>query len=163
MATSPSAPRPLRLLLRIPVPWIFVLAYLAGAGLQLNLPLATPSPHDRRALVIAGVLFWIVAITLAGWALVLFRRRRTTTTPGETSRAFVASGPYRLSRNPMYLGLVLAYLGEMFCLAQLAPILTLLLVVAYLQWVVIPLEESRLRATFPAPYAHYAARVRRWL
>lgn len=51
----------------------------------------------------------------------------------------------------MYLGLVLAYLGEMFFLAQLAPLLPLLLVVAYLQWVVIPLEESRLRATFAAP------------
>lgn len=63
----------------------------------------------------------------------------------------------------MYLGLVLAYLGEMFFLAQLAPLLPLLLVVAYLQWVVIPLEESRLRATIAAPYARYAARVRRLL
>ncbi len=102
-------------------------------------------------------------MALAGWALALFRRRRTTTTPGELSRAFVASGPYRLSRNPMHLGLVLAYLSEMFFLAQLAPLLPLLPVVAYLQRVVIPLEESRLRATFAAPYAQYATRVRRWL
>ena len=163
MATSPSAPLPLRLVMRIPVPWVFVLAYLAGAGWQRLLPLATPAPRDRRALAIAGILLWTLAVTLAGWALVLFRRRRTTTTPGEISRAFVAAGPYRLSRNPMYLGLVLAYLGEMFFLAQLAPLLPLLLVIAYLQWVVIPLEESRLSAAFAAPYAQYAARVRRWL
>ncbi len=94
MATSPSPPLPLRLLLRIPVPWVFVPAYLAGAGLQRFFPLAIPSPCHRCALTIAGILLRGLAVTLAGWALALFRRRHTTTTPGNVSRAF------RLSRDP---------------------------------------------------------------
>jgi protein-S-isoprenylcysteine O-methyltransferase Ste14 len=95
--------------------------------------------------------------------LLLFHRARTTTTPGETSNALVTRGPYRFTRNPMYVGLSLAYLGEMGLLAQLAPIITLLLVIAYVNWIVIPVEESRLRETFGESYVDYCSRVRRWL
>ena len=163
MEESVKPPLPFRLLLRVPVPWVFVLGYLAGVGLQLVLPRASYSPATMRSLFAAGILLWLAALAIAGWALVLFHLRRTTTTPGEISKAFVAQGPYRFSRNPMYVGLVLAYLGEMSWLAQIAPLLFLLPVIAYLQGVVIPLEEARLRETFGETYAAYCARVRRWL
>ncbi len=154
---------PFRMLLRIPVPWVFVLAYLLGAGLQLLLPHVSVAPGTRQVLTVAGIVLWLLAVAIAGWALLLFHRRRTTTTPGEISKAFVTEGPYRLSRNPMYVGMVLAYFGEMCCLAQIAPLLLLVLAVAYLQRIVIPLEESRLRETFGEFYMQYSARVRRWL
>lgn len=156
-------PPPSRMLLRIPVPWVFVVAYVLGLGLQLLLPRGSIAPDTRRALTIAGVALWFLAAVIAGWALWLFHRQRTTTTPGEISRVLVARGPYRLSRNPMYIGIMLAYVGEMCVLAQAAPLVTLVLAVVYLQSAVIPLEESRLRETFGEAYVQYCARIRRWL
>ncbi|MGH9527505.1 MAG: methyltransferase family protein [Terriglobales bacterium] len=156
-------PPPSRVLLRIPVPWVFVLAYILGAGLQLLLPRGGIAPSTRQVLMIAGVALWLLAAFIAGWALWLFHRRRTTTTPGEISRVLVAGGPYRLSRNPMYVGIVLAYVGQMCVQALAAPLATLVLAVAYLQSAVIPLEESRLRETFGEAYVQYCARIRRWL
>ncbi|MGH9535808.1 MAG: methyltransferase family protein [Terriglobales bacterium] len=145
------------------MPLVFVLAYLVGWGLQLLLPRAAISPAARHALELAGAALWLLAIVIAGWAQLLFRRQRTTTTPGEISAAFVTEGPYRWSRNPMYVGILLAYIGEACVLAQIAPLATLVLAVAYLRGVVVPLEESRLSETFGQPYAQYRSRVRRWL
>ncbi len=63
----------------------------------------------------------------------------------------------------MYVGLSLGYLGEAFLLRQVWPALLLPLTLVYLQRVVIPLEETRLRETFGSAYTGYCARVRRWI
>jgi protein-S-isoprenylcysteine O-methyltransferase Ste14 len=63
----------------------------------------------------------------------------------------------------MYVGLTIAYLGEMGILAQIAPIIPLLLVVAYVNWIVIPVEETQLRGLFGEDYARYCESVGRWL
>jgi protein-S-isoprenylcysteine O-methyltransferase Ste14 len=63
----------------------------------------------------------------------------------------------------MYVGLILAYLGEMGILVQIAPIIPLLLVIAYVNWIVIPVEENQLRTLFGEDYAQYCNRVRRWV
>jgi protein-S-isoprenylcysteine O-methyltransferase Ste14 len=63
----------------------------------------------------------------------------------------------------MYVGLSLAYLGEAGLLRQGWPVLLLPLVLAYLNWGVIPVEESKLEETFPKQYAEYRAKVRRWI
>jgi protein-S-isoprenylcysteine O-methyltransferase Ste14 len=146
-------------LLRIPVPWVFILAYLVGVGLQRVLPAPAGSPMIR----LAGTIVFVLGAALAAWCLLLFSRKKTTTTPGETSVALVTYGPYRLSRNPMYVSLTLLYLGEMGILGQVWPLAPLLAVLIYLDTTVIPLEESRLRERFGADYTLYAARVRRWL
>jgi protein-S-isoprenylcysteine O-methyltransferase Ste14 len=149
--------------MRVPVPWVFVLAYLAGAGLEFLLPVRAVSPSLDRAAAIAGTIVFLGGGALAGWCLVLFRRSKTTTTPGETSSALVIAGPYRKSRNPMYVSLTLLYLGEMGILGQLWPLLPLLLVLLYLDRIVIPIEEARLAERFGEAYERYAASVRRWL
>jgi protein-S-isoprenylcysteine O-methyltransferase Ste14 len=63
----------------------------------------------------------------------------------------------------MYVGLSLAYLGEAGLLKQVWPVILLPLVVAYLNWVVIPVEEARLGEVFPQDYVRYRATVRRWI
>jgi protein-S-isoprenylcysteine O-methyltransferase Ste14 len=63
----------------------------------------------------------------------------------------------------MYTGLVLAYLGEAGILKQVWPALLLPFTVAYINWVVIPVEEARLAEVFGADYEQYRARVRRWI
>lgn len=63
----------------------------------------------------------------------------------------------------MYVGLSVAYLGEAGMLHQVIPVILLPLTVTYLNRVVIPLEEERLRKVFGAEYQRYGGRVRRWL
>ena len=144
------------------MPWVFVLTYLVGVAVQSFSTLAA-RPEKHPQIRIAGVALFAVGALIAGWGLLTFRQARTTTVPGERSARLVTWGPYRFTRNPMYVGLSLAYIGESALLGQLWPLLLLPLVVAYVNWVVIPLEEATLRDVFGAEYEQYRARVRRWI
>jgi len=155
-------PNPLQLFMRVPVPWVFVLAYLAGAGLESRHRQAL-SPEVTRLAMLGGWVLFAAGAAMAGWCLLLFRRARTTTVPGQAPAQLVTSGPYRFTRNPMYVSLTLAYLGEAGLLRQSWPVILLPLVLAYLHWTVIPVEEARLTEVFPAQYAEYRSRVRRWI
>lgn len=151
-----------RALMRIPVPWVFVLAYLAGAGLealcfQSHFFSATPLLSE-----IGGIVF-LAGAALAAWGWLLFRKARTTRVPGQVSTTMVTWGPYRFTRNPMYLGLTIAYLGEAGILRQLWPALLLPLVLVYLNWIVIPVEEEKLRQVFGTRYEEFRKRVGRWV
>jgi protein-S-isoprenylcysteine O-methyltransferase Ste14 len=154
---------PFRLLMRVPVPWAFVLSYFVGVGLQQLLPHEIGSPEVLRVAGVAGAVLFAVGAVFATWSLLLFRKARTTTVPGRASAALVTQGPYRLSRNPMYVSLTLAYLGEAGILRQVWPLAVLPLTVAYVNWIVIPVEEGRLKEVFGAEYEQYRARVRRWI
>ena len=155
--------RPLRLLMRyVPVPWVFVLAYLCGVGLEYALPIR-PAVVQFYAVDVAGGALMLAGITLAGWGWLTFRRARTTTVPGQASARLVTWGPYRYSRNPMYVGLSVMYVGEAGLLHQIWPVLLLLLVIAYLDRIVIPLEERKLREVFEEEYERYRSQVRRWV
>ena len=151
-----------RFLLRIPVPWVFILTYLAGAAMDY-----ATGPHflikRLPPLGIAGAAVFALGAAIAGWGWLTFRKARTTTVPGDISSRFVTWGPYRFSRNPMYVGLVVAYVGEALILRQIYPVLLLPLVVAYVNWVVIPVEEGKLKEVFGEEYLGYQAKTRRWL
>jgi protein-S-isoprenylcysteine O-methyltransferase Ste14 len=148
--------------LRIPVPWVFVLTYLVGAGLEHALPLRAGDGALPGVSVAGGVVFGIGAV-IAGWGLLTFRAARTTTVPGQASSQLVTWGPFRFSRNPMYIGLIVAYLGEAGILRQVWPVFLLPLVAAYVNWVVIPVEEAKLKEVFAEEYDRYRMKVRRWL
>jgi len=148
--------------MHIPVPWVFVLTYLAGFGLEYRWP-AHAGVATLAGIGPAGVALFCIGALLAGWGLLTFRRARTTTVPGQASAQLVSWGPYRVSRNPMYVGLILAYVGEAGILRQVWPLLLLPLIVAYLNWVVIPVEERKLTEVFGEAYKQYRGRVRRWL
>ena len=154
---------PIHPLMRVPVPWVFVLAYLAGVGLQFQLP---PAPFPRPVVFygyLIGMVLLLAGLALAVWCLSLFRRARTTTIPLVASSKLVMDGPYGYSRNPMYVSLTLMYVGEAGLLAQVWPLALLLLVLIYLNWILIPFEEARLREVFDGAYGKYCAKVRRWL
>ena len=148
-------------LLAVPVPWVFVLAYLMGAGLEAIFHLGKFANH--RLLTPAGALVFVLGGALAAWGWLIFWSRRTTRVPGEKSSTLVTWGPYRFTRNPMYVGLTAAYLGEAGILHQVIPVILLPLVIVYLNRFVIPIEEERLRAVFGHEYERYAGRIRRWL
>jgi protein-S-isoprenylcysteine O-methyltransferase Ste14 len=153
---------PLRLLLHVPVPWIFVLTYLAGVAMEFAWPPWSVRTDGVSVGIAGGALFLLGAI-VAGSSLVIFHRERTTTVPGRVSSKLVTWGPYGFSRNPMYTGLVFAYVGEAGILKQVWPLVLLPLTVAYVNWIVIPVEEARLKDVFRDEYEEYRSRVRRWL
>jgi len=152
---------PIRLLLHLPVPWVFVLVYLIGLGVERAWPVHVV---ERVPYVdVAGGVILGIGAAIAGLGLVTFWKAKTTTVPGETSAQMVTWGPYRFTRNPMYVGLTIAYLGEALLLRQLWPVVFLPLVIAYVHWIVIPLEESKLQEAFGEQYDQYRARVSRWV
>jgi protein-S-isoprenylcysteine O-methyltransferase Ste14 len=157
-----DAGNPVRLLLHVPVPWVFVLSYLAGVALQLLFPAHVKKP-GLRVVTDAGIAVFAAGVVIAGWAWALFHRARTTTVPGKASLELVKGGPYRITRNPMYIGLMLAYLGEAGILKQLWPLMVLPFAIAYVNWVVVPLEEARLQEVFQDEYERYREKVRRWI
>jgi protein-S-isoprenylcysteine O-methyltransferase Ste14 len=154
---------PFRLLMRVPVPWVFVLTYLIGVGLEYVWPVRVSGEASARVTLSLGAALFALGAVIAGWGLVTFRRAGTTTVPGKPSSQLVTWGPYRFSRNPMYVGLATAYLGEAFLLRQVWPAALLPIVLAYVNWAVIPVEQARLAEVFDAEYAAYQRRVRRWL
>jgi protein-S-isoprenylcysteine O-methyltransferase Ste14 len=149
--------------MHIPVPWVFILAYLIGVALQLFFPIHIRSSEIVRYGLVVGLAFVVVGIAIAFSALGIFKRRSTTTIPFETPTSLVMSGPYRFTRNPMYVGLTLIYLGVAGTRAELWPVIVLPVLLAYVNFIVIPVEEQHLREAFGDSYAQYSARVRRWL
>lgn len=98
-----------------------------------------------------------------GWSLWLFAHHRTGLLPGDATTAMIESGPYRLSRNPLYVGmlalhLALALLGPTFWGLVLFPVAVLLVL-----WGAILPEERFLHDRFGESYDAYCRRVRRWL
>ena len=104
-----------------------------------------------------------VFVVWNGWSLWLFRRHRTGLLPGQATLEMIEEGPYRLSRNPLYVGMLAMYLG----LALLAPsfwaVVMFPVAVLLVRWGAIRPEEAFLRERFGASYDAYTRRVRRWL
>ena len=161
ISDRPQSSRLAHVLLRVPVPWVFVLTYLVGVAVER---VFRPGNlfRDYRWLTPLGLVIFIVGALVAAWGWILFYRARTTRVPGEDSSTLVAGGPYRWTRNPMYVGLAVAYIGEAAILHQIVPILLLPLTITYLNRVVIPVEEERLRAVFGTKYEQYQKQVPRW-
>ncbi len=154
-----------KLLLKIPVPWVFILTYLLALIPQFLLTISIEARQHVSipAVKLAGAFLFVIGALFAAWSLIIFHEARTTTTPGESSKKLVMSGPYRFSRNPMYVSLIMVYLGEAGLLAQLWPVLFLPLMLVYINKVVIPLEEKILTNDFGDEYKAYCLKVKRWL
>jgi protein-S-isoprenylcysteine O-methyltransferase Ste14 len=149
---------------RFPPPIIFVAGLLVGWILNRYVRVI-PLPSIGSSAVEQGIamLLVFVGIILAGWGIVTFRRARTTLIPNQGASQLVSGGPYRFTRNPMYTGLTIQYLGIAALLDSAWPILLLPLVLVVLVQLVITREEAYLRDAFGAEYVAYKARVRRWL
>jgi protein-S-isoprenylcysteine O-methyltransferase Ste14 len=147
---------------RLPPPLLYVAGWAVGVLLNRwrALPI-TPGPSVVRAIAATACVVAWMALMLS--ALGAFRRGHTTMVPNRPATSFVTSGPYRFTRNPMYVSLVVLYLGATLFADSWWPLLFLPVVVIAVQRTVIAREERYLGGAFPAEYAMYRARVRRWL
>jgi protein-S-isoprenylcysteine O-methyltransferase Ste14 len=156
-----SSPKTLHIARMPPVGW-FALCLLAGYVVDRLRPAPLGPWLGSVRLPAAGALLAAAAF-LGLWTLALFARHRTTPMPEGQPAALLTSGPFRVSRNPLYVAGVAAELAVGLFLDSGWIALSALPLFVALDRLVIPREEARLRATFGAAYAAYAARVRRWL
>lgn len=115
-----------------------------------------------RATLPAGLLLVVLGF-VALPAVLAFRKARTHPEPWKPTKALVTVGPYRFSRNPMYVGFTLCYLGIAIWRNSWWPLLLLPLVLGVMQVGVIHREERYLEGLFGDDYRAYRAQVRRWL
>jgi len=110
-----------------------------------------------------GIVLMALALGLILWAALLFRRAGTNIRPYLPSTALVLDGPYRFTRNPMYLGMAGTLLGAAVFLGSLTPLIVIPAFMALIAERFIVPEEAKLEAAFGRDYVDYKARVRRWL
>lgn len=163
LAAAPPAPIPRSPWVLVPPPPMFVAMFLAGTLLGRWLPAALV-PGELAGLARGlGIGALVAAGLLIVSAPLLFLVHRTTIIPHAEARTLVTGGPFRFTRNPMYLALVTAYLGVALVLDVLWPVVLLALPIWVLATRVIPFEERRMEAAFGDAYRAYRRRVRRWL
>lgn len=150
-------------LMAAPVPVYFFFSFLTAYAVDRLVPLPRPSPDVAEKLRVAGWMVFTLGHLIMFAGLGWFARARTTIIPHGTARTLVTTGIYSVTRNPMYLGLTIAYVGltSQQRLLWAIPFIAVPLFVAVR--VVIPFEEARLRSLFGDAYAAYCARVRRWI
>lgn len=147
---------------RIPPPILGIL--LAGA--MIGLDWATPDYVIHPPLLWGLVVICIVIALIFGpTAVIAFRRARTTINPiavHEASR-LVTTGPFRVSRNPMYVSLLFLLLALALSLTNLPALAGPALFFLLMNQLQIPAEEKAMRELFGDSFEYYAAQVRRWL
>ena len=145
---------------RVPPPLIYVVIFGLGLLLHQIAPLAVLPALPARA---AALVFLGVGVVLLVWSNVLFRREHTSLVPIKPSTALVVRGAYRLTRNPMYLGLLCVYIAAALWFGVLWALLLAPLVVLAVQRMVIAKEERYLEHKFGDSYRQYREQVRRWI
>ena len=145
---------------RVPPPALYALAVIGGYALNRRWPL--PVGEGAVIKVLAG------ALTLASLALMAssignFRRSRTSIVPVRPATTLVIAGPYRFTRNPMYVALAALTVGLGLFLDSWWVMLLLVPVLIGVRLFVIAPEERYLQRRFGADYISYMRRVRRWV
>jgi protein-S-isoprenylcysteine O-methyltransferase Ste14 len=149
---TPGVLAPPPLIFLVPIGTALLVDYLVPA---VRLPGPAP-PMLGWCCIILGVLLMLSAV-------VAMRRARTAISPYKASTALVARGPYRVSRNPIYVADALVYVGIALLMRSLLGLILLPVVVVVMNRGVIAREERYLEAKFGEEYERYKMRVRRWL
>lgn len=148
---------PLSVLLRPPI----VFLYAIVLGIALNW--AWSLPFRPSTLGWLGPLFALCSVVLFLLAVRAFRAAGTPVRGSEPTTAIVRTGPYRFTRNPIYVSFILFVLGLSVWLNNLWLLVTLVPAVGFILAVVIPQEERFLECKFRDQYLNYKSEVRRWL
>lgn len=148
---------------RFPPPLIFLAPYAVAWWLNDRIEFLIVGGGPPPWLEQAGAGAMLAGFALMAWGLITFARLRTSALPFHAARTLVIRPPYTFTRNPMYLGLLIAYLGGALVTNWAWPLVFLPAVLAVIQGFVIAREERYLSAEFDADYAAYCRRVRRWI
>ncbi len=159
MTSQAQAQRGARVI-RIPPPLYYAAGL--GGGMAAN-SLVGLQIGGRPVTVAAGALVTAVGLGLAFTGVAAVIRHRTTIVPHHPVATLLTNGAYRLSRNPMYAGLAIAYLGLALLFDSWWPVALWPFVILAVHHLVIRREEQYLTHRFGQTYTDYQTRVRRWL
>ena len=140
------------------------LVYLAGiiVGLLVSMWLPTKVIPAPAAWIVGGFLILCGAV-LTSSGILKFKSVGTTVRPDRAASSLVIAGPYKITRNPMYLGLALVYLGIAIADQSIWALILLPIILIIIQhWAIKP-EEAFLERRFGTEYSNYKTNVRRWL
>ncbi len=153
-------PAPLRTpLAKLPPPAVLALAIGAAVLATRMMP---PLRHAWFRLPAGALALAVLALGVIGWAAVEFRRHRTTILPLRQPTSLLERGPFRFSRNPIYLGMLLLAFVPWLGWGAVGLLLAPALFFGVINGAVIPHEERTLEAVFGGPFRAYCRRVRRW-
>lgn len=145
---------------KFPPPLITAAIILSGYGLNLLKPLPITASIYLLAIGCAVIIFALGIIAIAA---ISFFKARTHIEPWKPTSAIISSGIFRISRNPIYVGLCLSTVGAGLILNSWWVVLAVIPLIWLLYFLVIRLEEDYLRRKFGQEYEDYQQRVRRWL
>lgn len=146
--------------IRILPPVYLLMAILSMIALDWQLPLAQWVHHPWTWL---GAPLIVLGLVPAVSINAIFRKRGTTIRPFHESSTLVTEGFFRYSRNPIYVGMVMALIGVALSLGSASPWVVIPVFAIIIDVLVIRVEERMLRVTFGEQYVDYQSRVRRWL
>ena len=148
-----------QVVVRPPIAW--GLAVIAGFALSWLVPLPflpTYLPGDWL-----GALVFVFALALFGWAIGTITRGGSNVPTSLPTTTIVENGPYRFTRNPIYLGMFLGLIGLAIAFDNLWLLMMLLPFALVIRYGVVAREEAYLERKFGDVYQGYRSRVRRWL
>ena len=149
---------------RIPPPLLFAMPLLTGFIVQHFVPThIVHGAYAERVIRMVGWAEMAIALALNGWAIATFNRLQTSVIPRRRARTLAYEGPYKLTRNPMYLGFTVLYIGITFVANAFWPLVFLPEAIALTYLFAIRLEEAYLTREFGDAYRDYCSRVRRWI
>ncbi|MBS0240818.1 MAG: isoprenylcysteine carboxylmethyltransferase family protein [Proteobacteria bacterium] len=148
-----------------PFPWPPVLLATAiGGALAMDWLFRLPIPFAETGVAhYVGMLLLMAGIGLVIWAALQFKAFDTSIRPDRGSAALLLAGPYAFSRNPIYLGEVVAQLGAALAFNSLWLLIGAIFFAVLVTRLAISPEEAYLARRFGRPYLDYSAHVRRWL
>ena len=142
-------------------PLVWVLAAVAGLALDWLVPLRfLPAALPARTI---GAIVFLAALALFVFAIVTVSRAGTTVRTNLPTTRIVAHGPYRFTRNPIYLAMMLGLIGLAIAFDDLWLLMLLIPFFLVIRYGVVAREEAYLTRRFGEDYVAYCARVRRWL
>ena len=122
-----------------------------------------PFPLSDPGVRVAGVVLSVVFVVWNGWTLAMMAANRTAVLPGGATSTILDRGPFRVSRNPLYVGLIILDVGLALLWPSAWALMFVPVGVALLLWGAIVPEEHYLSAKFGGEYDAYRSRVRRWI
>src|SRR5215831_17080832 len=148
-------------LVRPPIAWgLAILVGLAFDGWIVALPFL---PATDPPAWLAGAIVFAVALALGFWAIATMTRAGSNVPTNRPTTTIVESGPYRFSRNPIYLGMMLGQVGLAVAFDTLWLLVTLVPFALVIRYGVVAREEAYLERKFGDAYRSYCSRVGRWL
>jgi protein-S-isoprenylcysteine O-methyltransferase Ste14 len=146
-------------IIRPPIAW--AVAVLAGLALNWLMPLPfVPAAVPAGWL---GAMVFVLALALFAWAIVTITRAGSNVPTNLPTTTIAESGPYRLTRNPIYVGMFLGLIGLAIAFDNLWLLMMLVPFALVIRYGVVAREEAYLERKFGDVYRGYRSRVRRWL